>query len=633
MFKKLTLYFLGVLFFSQVNLYGQAQLVQSFIEENITGNTQFGYSVSNAGDVNDDGYADVIVGAYGYDSDGSAYIYFGGNSQSETADIILYGNGGSFGFSVSGAGDINNDGFDDVIVGAYSYNSSTGRVYVYYGGNKMDQFYDIVLDGGDTIDRFGRSVSKAGDVNGDGYDDIIVGAHAYKEYKGRAFIYFGNNNMDDIADVTMIGEVNSYEFGYSVSNAGDVNNDGYDDVIVGAHEAYSSYGAAYLYLGGNFMNDSIDAIMIGEEKGGLFGRSVSGAGDVNNDGFSDVIIGAASHDFYTGSGRAYIYYGGIKLYYAGIKRKKVADITLMGDGDDTSFGFSVSNAGDVNGDGYDDVIVGAFGYNTSVEAAYIYYGGRTLDSSADVILKGEVDNSNFGYSVSSAGDVNKDGYDDVIIGASQYPPNGKAYIYSGPDAPLPVELISFYAKTIKSSVKITWQTATEVNNYGFEIERKQEYVEVERDDWNKIGFIEGNGNSNSTKEYSFVDDELLNGKILYRLKQIDIDGFFEYSSSVEVDLGIPTKFELYQNYPNPFNPTTTIKYSVPVVDAKFASTTNVTLKTYDILGKNVATLVNKKQSSGNYEVNFDATNLTSGVYYYQLRSGDFVETKKMILLK
>ncbi len=195
---------------------------------------------------------------------------------------------------------------------------------------------------------------------------------------------------------------------------------------------------------------------------------------------------------------------------------------------------------------------------------------------------------------------------------------------------LPVELTSFSANVIGNRINLKWQTATEVNNYGFEIERKN----AGNNDWVKIGFVEGNGNSNSPKEYTFTDNSVNSGNYFYRLKQIDIDGSFEYSQAVEVSLGLPSEFSLSQNYPNPFNPTTTIKYSIPTSETLHATSQQlVQLKIYDILGREIATLVNKKQAPGNYEVRWNAENLPSGFYFYKLQTGEFTQTRKMILLK
>jgi len=189
-----------------------------------------------------------------------------------------------------------------------------------------------------------------------------------------------------------------------------------------------------------------------------------------------------------------------------------------------------------------------------------------------------------------------------------------------PANPLPVELSSFTAISKSDQILLEWVTKTETNNYGFEIERKLS------GNWQKIGFVEGNGNSNSTKEYSFTDNKLIGGtKFQYRLKQIDNDGRYEYSAFVEVE-NIPTEYALYQNYPNPFNPTTKIRYQLP-------KESKVVIKIYNILGSEVLELLNKNKEPGIYEVEFNASNLSSGTYIYKISADNFVQTKKMILLK
>lgn len=195
-------------------------------------------------------------------------------------------------------------------------------------------------------------------------------------------------------------------------------------------------------------------------------------------------------------------------------------------------------------------------------------------------------------------------------------------------APLPVELTSFTAIAGKNGVQLNWSTATEVNNYGFEIERCVAQISNLCNNWEKIGFVQGHGNSNSPKDYLFVDANPPAGKVLYKLKQIDFDGTFEYSNVVEVNVDTPQEFRLAQNYPNPFNPSTVINYQLPVDG-------NVTLKIYDMLGNEVATLVNQYQKAGSYNYTFSILHytLSSGVYYYRLQSGNFVETKKFMLMK
>ena len=196
------------------------------------------------------------------------------------------------------------------------------------------------------------------------------------------------------------------------------------------------------------------------------------------------------------------------------------------------------------------------------------------------------------------------------------------------DAPLPVELASFTALAQASKVKLDWSTATEVNNYRFEIERAIHNGLHEQKDWSRIGFVDGHGTSNVPHDYSFTDNTVAFGKYSYRLKQIDRDGKFSYSKTVESTVGIiPIAMILGQNYPNPFNPETKIDFAVPASGL-------TSLKVYNLLGEEVATLVNENLEAGVlHSANFRGINLSSGLFFYTLRSGNFVETKKMMMLK
>ncbi len=186
----------------------------------------------------------------------------------------------------------------------------------------------------------------------------------------------------------------------------------------------------------------------------------------------------------------------------------------------------------------------------------------------------------------------------------------------------PVELISFIANVTNSTVELNWQTATEINNYGFDIERTLLY-DI---NWTKIGFVSGNGNSNIINNYCFTDIPSGGENFIYRLKQVDNNGSFEYSPEVNVVLNIPADFVVKQNYPNPFNPTTNIEYSIPA-DNK------VTVKIYNTLGMEIAVLLNEFKQAGTHNVEFNAANLSSGVYFYEITSGNFTQTKKMILIR
>ena len=200
------------------------------------------------------------------------------------------------------------------------------------------------------------------------------------------------------------------------------------------------------------------------------------------------------------------------------------------------------------------------------------------------------------------------------------------FSFSGIDGgnPLPVELTSFSAVINGNKVTLKWSTATEVNNYGFDVERSA--VEVHSSEWDKIGFVTGHGNSNSPKKYTFTDIPQGGTKFQYRLKQIDTDGKYEYSNVVSVDLEAPSQYSLNQNYPNPFNPSTKITFSIP-------NDGLVTMKVFDVLGREVASLVNENKIAGNYEVVFNGTGIASGIFICKMSSANFSSSIKMLMLK
>jgi Secretion system C-terminal sorting domain len=191
----------------------------------------------------------------------------------------------------------------------------------------------------------------------------------------------------------------------------------------------------------------------------------------------------------------------------------------------------------------------------------------------------------------------------------------------GQGGTLPVELVSFSAGVNQNKVTLVWRTATEVDNYGFDIERMSSSSA-----WNKIGFVNGYGNSNSPRSYSFIDMPKDGSKFHYRLKQIDKNGNSVYSIVVDVAIGIPAAFELKQNYPNPFNPSTKIVFNLPADGI-------VTLRVFDIMGKEVATLVNENKKAGSYEVTLDGSRLTSGVYFCKMSAKNFTSSIKMLFIK
>tara|TARA_R100000322_G_scaffold124442_1_gene81189 strand:- start:7 stop:1797 length:1791 start_codon:yes stop_codon:yes gene_type:complete len=420
----------------------------------------------------------VIVGARegddGGDNAGEAYVIFGKSSGLTNIDLSSLTLSDGFviqgdeaydraGYSVSYAGDVNGDGIDDLIVGAYvgdDGGTNAGEAYVTFGKSTGIANVDLsslsltdgfIIQGDASFDNLGSSVSSAGDVNGDGIDDVIEGAPYGEDggpNAGEAYVIFGKSSGIANVDLSSLaasdgfiiqGDAASDQAGYSVSGAGDVNGDGIDDVIVGAIFADgTSSGEAYVIFGkstglGNIDLSSLAAsdgfIIQGDTAEDRAGYSVSYAGDVNDDGIDDVIVGAIlGDDGGPGAGEAYVIFG----KSTGLANIDLSSLTpsdgfiIQGDVDSDYLGHSVAHAGDVNGDGIDDMIVGArFGASGAGEA-YVLSGKSSGISSIDLssfaasdgfIIQGDAVGVQAGYSVSGAGDVNGDGIDDVIVGA------------------------------------------------------------------------------------------------------------------------------------------------------------------------------------------------------------------------
>ncbi|MFN4017796.1 MAG: M10 family metallopeptidase C-terminal domain-containing protein [Reyranella sp.] len=413
-------------------------------------NDRAGYSVASAGDVNGDGFGDLIIGApqasLPGDNAGASYVVFG-KASGFAANVNLGTLNGSNGFrlngveagdfsghSVASAGDFNNDGFDDLIVGAWGatpgdpwWALATGAAYIVYGKasgfaasidlSALDATTGLRLDGFDAYDNTGISVASVGDFNGDGYDDVIVGApnaYTYGDGAGASYVVFGRASGDPASiDLIWLNGSNGFQLrgvraadnsGASVASAGDVNGDGYDDLIVGAPRSYPDGrypGSSYVVFGKahnsqpfielSDLNGTNGFRLIGAESGDLSGFSVASAGDINGDGFADLIVGAHQADpTGTGAGSSYVVFGKASGFAATIDLSALDSTSgFRIDGADIydMSGISVASAGDVNGDGYDDLIVGSVNGGTGGES-YVIFGGAFEGTTTPVTTVG-----------------------------------------------------------------------------------------------------------------------------------------------------------------------------------------------------------------------------------------------------
>lgn len=453
-----------------------------------TNGDEFGYSVSTAGDVNGDGYSDVVIGAaYVTTSSqniqqGTAYVFMGGAAGLSTSPAVsLTGPSPSydykFGWAVASVGDINGDGYSDIIVGDQTYplapTYQNGLACIFNGSaagtvaTPSIILYDPLRNssGAGQSDLFSQSLASAGDINGDGYSDIIVGApNTYNapdgSAQGRAYIYLGGpDNVAPALSGTLNGAVAGDQFGIGISSAGDVNADGYNDVIVGANQAGGNLGRAYLYLGSaSGLSTTAAAIFSdpGATSGDRFGVAVAGVGDVNGDGYGDIVVGAPG--VLPGSivGKAYVYYGNA----SGVATSPALTMTDPGAANENRFGRFVAGAGDINGDGYSDVLISAFGASSNHGAVYVYYGSAIgLPTLPSLTLNDPANGTNdgFGNGIATAGDVNGDGYSDVLIYGGNM-----AYLYNGSRSGL-----STTAATSVAATSTAVGSAGDVNGDGY----------------------------------------------------------------------------------------------------------------------------------------------------------------------
>lgn len=437
--------------------------------------------VASGCDVDNDGFEDILIGKRDYDSSsvldsGRAWMFYGSeNGLSLTPDVTIdppvLNTYGFFGQQVACAGKLNNDNYDDILITMSNYDSiysDEGAVFVWYGSeNGIDGSYDWMGHGNNTYAHLGLSADSAGDVNGDGYDDIIVGAYRYDTNNiAHAYVWFGgefglgNFGTPSNADWVASDPGSSSGYGYSVRGIGDINNDTYDEVLVGAHlydGGTTDQGAVFVYLGsGTGLGDpgttaNADWMAASGQASSGFGYSGDGIGDVNNDGIDDLAVGASSYDNpETNEGAAFVWYGAENFEDGDDGDPGNAD--WMAEGNNAvAFGYEVRPAGDVNGDLIDDMVITAPSATVASDGGDLAGAGRWfvwLGSStglgnngnpfnADLAGYGDQAGANLGRNNTGAGDTNNDGLSELYVPAWRYS-NGEAgegavFGYSPPD--------------------------------------------------------------------------------------------------------------------------------------------------------------------------------------------------------
>ncbi len=499
---------------------------------------------------------------------------------------------------VKGIGDINGDGYDDFMISMRTGKKvrDEGIVKLYLGSADGNLIPDITFHypGKDSLNDFGENFSGIGDVNGDGYNDfIILGIFAdWGFVKGKAFLYLGGAVIDTIPIAEFHEPWIEDGFGNSIEGVGDINKDGYDDFeITSDYNWTNARGYAYLFWGGDTISWNRSLTFTSDTLADFFGESAANIGDVNNDGFDDIAVGAtvwaSGHD----TGKVYIFYGGSQM-------DNKPDVVLSSNNPGDEFGRIIKNADDINNDGTTDFCI------VSDPKIFIY---PHVDLNNFISIDGSLLGFGGYVNIEADLDINADGYKDFVIGNTNHEDSdsvmvGGAFIYLG-----------------NKSIDTVYKYKLEGENKWDEFSKIMSHADINGDGFDEI-LIMAPG---------FPDYENPLGKVyIYSYKKI--------TDVKDNRKNIPGQFKLYQNYPNPFNPTTTVQYSMD--KEQF-----VKITIYDVLGREIVTLVNEEKPVGEYKVEFDASkyNLSSGVYFCELKiyggntSANGVESQriKMVLIK
>lgn len=594
-------------------------------------NEWFGVYVRGAGDVNRDGYDDLVVGAYANDGGGfdggRADLYYGGPEPDATPDLTVYGRAWDYLGTAVGGGDVNGDGYSDVLVASPADDGSfmnAGAVFVYFGSASIDTVPDVVLRGEGSENYFGQSAAVVEDQNGDGDRDIVVGAwknSAAGTEAGRAYLYYGGPGADSLPDRVYTGERTSDNFGFFVADAGDINGDGDSDLIVGApfHDGVGYHsGRAYVYFGGAGGDSIADLVLDGDVQFANFGFSVGSAGDLDSDGYGDVVVGAV----FAGpvnAGRAYVFRGGSSP-------DAIADMTLEGVNSTDQFGFAVGSPGDWNRDGFDDLIVSAFhhdGNGRDAGRVSLWFGGAVLDSTADVVVDGRMLLDAFGFSAGPAGDLDGNGWPEFVVGAPLAEAlgvrQGSVFVF-GSDQPTPTTLATFVAEPLDGAIEVRWALSADAPLRDAVLER----AEQRSGPWLAVA-AETRGENGVTV---VIDRTVIAGRrYWYRVVARDLDGALWESPAIEVEAGAAVaRFALAPPRPNPADGRFAIALDVPHPSA-------VTVSMIDVHGRRVATLADGPRARGRHVITWErgASSLAPGLYWVVLESSGIRVARRVVV--
>jgi len=373
---------------------------------------ELGYAVTEAGNLNGDGYLDWAIGVPRDPHKGRTYAYFGAAVLDTIRDVTMTKNM-AFGMDLDPAGNIKNDGYDDLLVRRAKCGD---YVYIFQGGSPMDSLEDSKLSSDPSCGDAGTYyMSPAGDFNGDGYDDVLVGLTSFFG-PGWVELYYGGVPFNKVPDAYLSP-------GFRCAGMGNINGDIYDDVAVGREYVTSTSGEVRIFLGAALTDTFPDSDIVLEVADRWFGSHLSFAGDINDDGFDDLMVSAAYNND-TG--------GDVYLYYCSPYMDTLPDVIIPCDADTTGFGSVLEPLGDINGDSYDDIAIGAPHGADNKGRVHIFLGGDPMDNVADIVLEGEAAKDLFGFAIAGIGDVNGDGEREILIGAPGYDDKrGKAYMYAG----------------------------------------------------------------------------------------------------------------------------------------------------------------------------------------------------------